>query len=185
MRHTGPSVWLRPGGGQGTLEEVEMTKHDGSRCTLAVLAALAASACSSPSSLDRDLLEEADQVAARDEQGIHLLVQLEDLDAYPSALYRGGLEVDAGGCIRLAESTGPTTVLWPKGFRARTVGGRIDILDPQGDVVGRTGQELRMGGGGVPSLHEGLGFTAADQALAVSRCPGGFWLVTPGTVATD
>lgn len=163
-----------------------MTKHDGSRCILAVLATLAASACSSPSSsLDHDLLEEADQVAARDGQGIHLLVQLENLDAYPSALYRGGLEVDAGGCIRLAESTGSTTVLWPKGFRARTVGGRIDILDERGVVVGRIGQEFRMGGGGVPSLHEGLGFTAADQELAVSRCPGGFWLVTPGTVATD
>lgn len=164
-----------------------MTSSERSRITVVALAALAAAACSSPSSsLDGDLLlEEADQVAALDGEGIHLLVQVKDLEAYPSALYRGRLEMDAGGCVRLAESTGQTTVLWPKGFSGRAVSGGIEIRDERGAVVGRTGQRFRMAGGGLPFLHEGIGFTAADQALAASRCPGAFWLVEPGSVAID
>lgn len=163
-----------------------MTNDKCTRCALTALAAFAAAACSSPSSsLDHDLLVEADHVAAQDGVGIHLLVQIDDLDAYPNALYRGRLMLDAAGCVRLAASTGPTTVLWPKGFSGRAVDGEIEIRDQLGAVVGRTGRNFRLGGGGVPTLHEGLGFTMADHELAVSRCPGAFWLVTPGTAAVD
>lgn len=146
------------------------------------------SACSSPTSnLDSDTepeVERATVLEARSEAGVVLFTQLFDLDAYPSALARSVLTVDDDGCLRL-ESTERPTVLWPKGFRARSEGARTAILNAAGEVVGRTGDVFRMGGGGLPFLHEGLGFTPEDQALAVSRCPGEFWLATPSLVTTE
>lgn len=107
------------------------------------------------------------------------------MDAYPEALYRGSLQVEGKGCVRLTEGAGQATVLWPASFTVRRSGDRIEVRDPEGRLVGNLEQEFETGGGELPYLHSAYGFTQADQELASSRCPGNFWLVTPGTVVTD
>ena len=166
-----------------------MKDNDGSRWKLligAVAFVTAAGACSSPSGVEEanGRAELADNVRVEEDEGIYVLTQLKDLEAYPEALYRGGLYLDGEGCIRIEQSLGQATMLWPAGFDVRRNGDRIEILDAQGRVVGNLDQQFETGGGYMPSLHSGLGFTERDQELASSRCPGYFWLVTPRTVTT-
>lgn len=152
-----------------------------------LLVTAAVVACSSPSGIEGgpDGVEHADNLQVQADEAIFVLTQLKDMHAYPEALYRGGLHVDGRGCIRLTESGGQTTVVWPAGFTVSRSGERIEVLDPEGRVVGDLDQEFETGGGELPHLDSAFGFTQRDQDLASSRCPGNFWLVTPGTVTAD
>lgn len=148
---------------------------------------LGAAACSTgPAAVDDGdpHVERAVALEVRHEGGIFLLTQVLDPADAMEALYRGQVVVDDGGCIRLSGTGEPITAVWPKGFTARPTIEGPEIMDADGQRVGRVGEHFTFGGGVVPFLHEGLGFTEADQALAVSRCPGTFWIVTPSTVSS-
>jgi hypothetical protein len=41
----------------------------------------------------------------------------------------------------------PVTVAWPPGFTARWSGSEVEVLDPQGNVVGMTGRSYQFLGG--------------------------------------
>jgi hypothetical protein len=77
------------------------------------------------------------------------------------------------GCLRL-DTPDTHTVIWPKGF---DLGADLRVRDDRGAVVGRIGGAFRLGGGEVPSLHDGIPLSEADRVRAGSRCPGRFWIV--------
>src|SRR5688500_3187248 len=90
------------------------------------------------------------------------------------ALFDGPLSVDHAGCIRMA---GPDrhTVVWPYGFTLVPRGEDWYVRDAEGGDVGPIGARMRIGGGEVPTLAEGMGVN--DVAEALRRCPGRFWIV--------
>lgn len=102
--------------------------------------------------------------------------QVQEPDAVMEALFQGQVVEDKGGCLRL-QGPSPSTVVWPFGstLEPRSDGDRV--LDGEGNELGRIGGVFRFGGGHVPFLHEGLGFSKADVTRIQARCPGRFWIV--------
>lgn len=92
------------------------------------------------------------------------------------ALFQGRVVADRAGCLRL-DSPDPPTVVWPHGYRVRVGPDGVRILDRDGHTVGSVGKRFSLGGGEVPALADGMGFTEADRELAESRCPGRYWIV--------
>lgn len=137
--------------------------------------ALTAGGCSSLTDLD-PLSIGADTIEARIGAGIVFISMKISPDASMSALFEGPVLADEDGCLRL-DSPDAHTVVWPKGYDFDVAGGTIRILDAEGAVVGRVGEDFSLGGGEVTSLHEGLGFTDADRELAETHCPGRYWIV--------
>ena len=143
--------------------------------TLVSLLLLAALGCESP--LDTGgLADTGVHLSVTATGGLQFLTQDVDPPILMDALHRGGLAVDAAGCIRLA---GPESaaVVGPAGFSARTEAGSTEILAPDGSVLGSLGGEFELGGGFVQELNDGLGFAPVDRALAQDRCPGTYWIV--------
>lgn len=100
-------------------------------------------------------------------------------NAVMEALYQGKVLKDGEGCLRLQEPDA-ATVVWPFGF---TLDAREDqewVVDATGEEVGVVGGTFRFGGGEVPFLHEGIGFTRSAIAKIQAKCPGRFWIV--GTI---
>ena len=96
----------------------------------------------------------------------------------PDALFRGEIEADGEGCLRLV-SAEPATVLWPVGFTLVERDGSHRVLDGTGAEVGGVGVDtFRLGGGLVSFLDEGSGLSAGDRQIARDRCPGSYWLVS-------
>jgi hypothetical protein len=108
-----------------------------------------------------------------DETGLLFLTQNVVPDAFMDALFEGRVVADRAGCLRL-ESPDAHTVVWPKGFG---LGGDLRVRSDRGAEVGRIGGSFRLGGGEVPSLHDGVPLSEADRVRAESRCPGRFWIV--------
>lgn len=124
-------------------------------------------------------VQEADRVAVTEYGAVYLLTQMERLQSYPAALYEGPVKLDEDGCFRLVGTGSVTSVLWPVGYTVRASGTTLEIRDVDGSLEGTVGDDFHLPGGEVPFLHEGLGFTPADQELASVNCPGRFWLVSP------
>jgi hypothetical protein len=64
-----------------------------------------------------------------------------------TAAFGGELTLDDEGCVRV----GGDVVVWPKGYEAtvQRVGrsDQLKLYDPDRDIVGRSGELLRLGGG--------------------------------------
>ena len=79
-----------------------------------------------------------------------------------------GLLVRDGDCIRISEASLPTpaTPVWPSGYSARSAASAIEVLDPQGRVVARTGQSITLAGGYVTAApHPNACTSGAEDSL--------------------
>jgi hypothetical protein len=61
--------------------------------------------------------------------------------------YTGELVADPVAVTVFVTSFGRMPVLWPKGWTARSSGSEIEVLDPRGTVVARTGERFDPSGG--------------------------------------
>ncbi len=98
----------------------------------------------------------------------------------PAALAGGRLALDDEGCIRLvtAGNGRGATLIWPPDYAARAEGGEIRILDEEGRVVARVGDEVRIGGGfiGKRRALEGVsGVKEQTKRVLIQRCPGEYF----------
>lgn len=146
------------------------------RIAILALAGLVTS-CSSPTGPAFEALT-ADALETRIGSGVTFLTMRIDPDVHMEALFQGRVLADEEGCLRL-DTEDRHTVVWPKGYGFYAPGSTIWILDAGGEVIGRVGEDFRLGGGEVTELHDGLGFTAADRALAEAHCPGRYWIASP------
>lgn len=139
------------------------------------LVTIALGACSSLTDVD-PLAIEADTIEARIGSGVVFISMKVSATDAMSALFEGAVLADEEGCLRL-DSVDRHTVVWPHGYGFDAGGGTVRILDADGGLVGRVGEDFSLGGGEVTSLHDGLGFTQADRDLAEEHCPGRYWIV--------
>lgn len=157
------------------------------RGTFGVIAAVLGTVvlgCSEATGPDAALdVETADHlVVSHYESGLLFIQRNAPAETSMAALYQGPITRDEAGCMRREPDAGvPVAVVWPFGFDVHIGDDAIAVLDGQDEVVGTVGDEFELAGGIVDSLHDGLGFTDADRALAQARCPGKFWVVAdPG-----
>lgn len=124
----------------------------------------------------QDAVGPADYSLVGDGQATYFLTQPVVPNAFMDALYQGKVTKDGGGCLRL-QPPGDATVIWPYGFTLDAREGQEWVVDAGNKDVGRIGGIFRFGGGEVPYLHEGLGFTPEASAQIEATCPGRFWIV--------
>ena len=82
------------------------------------------------------------------------------------------------GCLRIESPHGDESQLpiWPPEFGLAAEGEQIQVLDGEGRVVARVGEEVYMGGGG--GSAEGLANCVREQLPAA--CTGPYWIVGEG-----
>jgi hypothetical protein len=56
---------------------------------------------------------------------------------------------DLGSGTAIVVGAERTPVIWPFGYTARDASGTVEVVDDHGAVVARTGESVRLGGGGV------------------------------------
>lgn len=118
----------------------------------------------------------ADYSLIGDGAGTYFLTQPVASTEVMDALYQGMVLKDEAGCLRLREPDA-ATVVWPFGFTLDVRGSQEWVVDAAGRDGGVIGGTFRFGGGEVPFLHKGLGFTPAAIAQIHAKCPGRFWIV--------
>jgi len=98
-------------------------------------------------------------------------------------LQSGELVRDAEGCLRVRYQGGNVVPLWPANLEPSVRGDEVQVLDGEGRVVGRVGEKISMGGGGVTEemLTEDILDRRTKREL-LERCPGAYFLVQEGTV---
>jgi hypothetical protein len=105
--------------------------------------------------------------------------------AYPMALLSGRL-VDRSGCLFAVAHDERWLLLWPEGYRARMANGLVEVLDGNGKLVAREGEEFEVGGG--ENRPSEVGGAAASEKWASDltgvdipeRCGDMYWIVAPG-----
>ena len=100
-----------------------------------------------------------------------------------TALIRGELTLDGEGCLRIeepAQDLGSVPV-WPAGFEAVTSGDETRVLDEEERVVGRVGEWITVGGGGIAvgTLEDNDLVKEPVLRGLLARCPGDYWLAAP------
>lgn len=92
--------------------------------------------------------------------------------AFMLALFEGELIVE-NGCLRVQPDGSDTShlVIWQPDYFASNNNGAIEIVDRDGAVVGRVGEQINMSGGEVSSLDERQ---LRDRLPA--NCSGPYWL---------
>ena len=93
---------------------------------------------------------------------------------YPSALSEGKLVLYKNS-LRLKHFWGTSDLLiWPYGYSLRIEGKELQVIDNYGQLVGRLGDKIKVGGGEVPSeiIEKYIGQELPDD------CEGPYWLVS-------
>ena len=91
--------------------------------------------------------------------------------AFMEALLQGKLAVTEG-CLRVIGSGGSHMVIWQPDYFVNNNEGVIEILDRNGEVVARVGEEIRIGGGEVPLTEE---LKQLLREPLPERCGGPYW----------
>ena len=91
--------------------------------------------------------------------------------AFMAALLPGKLSVTEG-CWRVTGSGRSHLVIWQPDFFVNNNEGVIEILDRNGEVVARVGEEIRIGGGEVPLTEE---LKQLLREPLPERCGGPYW----------
>jgi len=109
--------------------------------------------------------------------------QRPDPIGYPDARGSGRLVVDEAGCLRMkaGEDDLGRVPLGPSGFELDITGGNIRVLDGNGRVAARVGEEVVMAGGDVPreALEGNNVLDERTKRLLFERCPGPYFLASP------
>lgn len=98
----------------------------------------------------------------------------------PSMADGGVLSVDERGCLRLLQpAVDPDPLpVWPPGYSLDAAGdGPARILDGEGRVVARVGDEIGVGGGPTSSLEEVADADERRLREIRERCPGAYFIV--------
>lgn len=143
---------------------------------LALALGLAVAACSSPSSPELAEPQEVSGAVLMTHDGFF---NQEPTNVGMDALFEGEVTRDAEGCLRIGGADRPT-VIWPAGYELTERGDDLVVLDSEGRDVGTVGGAFRLGGGEVETLHEDLKVSDAVRETATERCPGRYWIVSPG-----
>ncbi|AKG52731.1 hypothetical protein DGWBC_0039 [Dehalogenimonas sp. WBC-2] len=93
----------------------------------------------------------------------------QEISPSPAVLGRGKLVLE-DGCLRLW--TGKSYLLiWPPGYSYRTIESDVEVIDEKGDIVARTSQYKKFGGGEVPSIKLLTGSSPPENGR------GPYWMV--------
>lgn len=121
--------------------------------------------------------DDHDALAGPDDQGTLFFTRNAVPNAYMDALCEGRVVKDSAGCLRLSPPEA-ATLIWPVGWELMTrTDGTQDVVNTRGEPVGRVGGSLRLGGGFVPTLHDGTPLSDPVRKAALTTCPGMYWLV--------
>jgi hypothetical protein len=85
------------------------------------------------------------------------------------ALLLATLTADPNGCVRARAGQSTVTLVWPRGYTVRGNSQSFEILDALGNVVARSGVQLRIGGGSADHFQD----TWTGRACAGGR----LWMV--------
>ena len=90
----------------------------------------------------------------------------------------GELVLDDEGCLRVKTTPRDpgATPVWPAGFELEKSAGEVSVLDQEGRIVARVGEEVYMGGGEIPRDEIDLADERMRREL-FERCPGDYWIV--------
>lgn len=111
------------------------------------------------------------------DEPVLFLVQRAPAASVMQALYRGRVEIDQAGCLRLAGEPDRHTVVWPFGSRLGRDQASLVVMDDGGHEVLRVGHLAELGGGEVPGEVITEMLSPEMAAAAFERCPGRFWIV--------
>lgn len=83
-------------------------------------------------------------------------VQKEAAREAMQVLLQGDLVLDSSGCLRVHDHL----ILWPYGYSVNIKGDEIHVIDDKGQIVGRVGEFVKLGGGNIPAFfaEEKLGY---------------------------
>ena len=101
-----------------------------------------------------------------------------DPNAWPEALYQGGLLIDDEGCLRLQGWSSNPAVVWPTGYRLSSIDGRLFIRDAQGEVRARLDADFQLGGGEMQTVDH-LDLSSSSRTALATHCPGTYYLASP------
>ena len=104
--------------------------------------------------------------------------------AYPAALIHGTLE-ERNRCLFVGNHREHWLLLWLRGYDARVVNGQVEVADESGQLVGRVGDEVELGGGEGRPIEVGGAAAAESWATDLTgvdipeRCGDLYWIVAP------
>lgn len=81
-------------------------------------------------------------------------------------------------CLRINDGYSNYLIIWPPGFSMRTEGEEIQVIDSNGKVVARVGDNIYVSGGEFPGekAREYIEESIVGKPLPAG-CPGPYWIV--------
>ena len=94
-----------------------------------------------------------------------------------AALMEGEL-IEVDGCLRITDGyyEAGFLIIWPYDVDIQVTESDIELLNGAGQVVARTGEPLRLGGGAMESPVAQANFDKLIPGLPLAGCPGPYWV---------